>query len=161
MSLFRCLRDEDEQVDAAQEPVDVMPLQADAPALRGHKAVFERVRNAHACSQADDTGRAFEGMRGAHTGLELLGGFRIALQREKPGRQDLGLAFGVEPEQLDHRDVFQVDAHAKLRFRAMNRSSSFRIPTERSRQGRIFLVNVDADFPTVAGTSCACCGWNW
>ena len=119
---LRCLRNEHEQVDAAQKPVDVMLLQADTPALRGHKAVFERVRNTHASSQADDTGRPFEGMRSAHTGLELVGCFRIALQREKPCRQNLGLAFGVDSKQIDHRDMFQIDAHAKLRFRAINKS---------------------------------------
>ncbi|MCY1355688.1 hypothetical protein D9M69_421190 [compost metagenome] len=88
-------------------------------ALRGDQAVFHRVGHAHAGVEPDDARRALERMRRAHARLQVLGGGRVALQRQQPGVEDFGLRFGLEREQLEQRGVAQLfGVHARLRASA-------------------------------------------
>jgi hypothetical protein len=61
----------------------------DAALLGGHEAIFHGVGDAHAGGQADDAGRAFERVSGAHAQFELIGCGVVALERQQRRRQDL------------------------------------------------------------------------
>ena len=75
--------------------------------------------HAHADVEADDARRALERVGRAHAGLELIGRDRIALEREQAGGQHLRLRLGLQPEQVEHRELAEiVGAHARLRFSA-------------------------------------------
>lgn len=80
-------------------------LQEQASVLRLHQAILHDVRHAHAGVQPDDTRRAFQRVRGAHAGFQLVGLGRAALQRHQAGVEHLGLGLRLEPEQLEQRRV--------------------------------------------------------
>lgn len=70
-----------QQVGALQQRVDVRRCQPQSAALRGLEAILHDMRHPHAAIESHDARGALERMRGAHAGLEVNGGHRVALQR--------------------------------------------------------------------------------
>ncbi len=106
-----------QQISTTQQQVDMLLLQPNGAALGGHKTIFHCMRQVHTRIEANNAGRALERVRSAHAGLQVVGRRCIALQRQKASGQDLGLALGLQAEQLLHRHLAQIAAtHARLRL---------------------------------------------
>ncbi len=125
------MADAQQQVGALQQRVDMRGGQRHA-ALCGDQAVFHGVCYAHAAIEPDDAGRALERVGGTHAGFELLGGCRVALQRQQAGIEDFGLGIGLEREQFQQRGVAQLlGIHARLLASAWRTSAASSSPTLR------------------------------
>jgi hypothetical protein len=54
---------------------------------------------------------------GAHAGFELVNCGVVTLERQQPRGQHLRLVLGLQPEQVEQRDLGEIPgAHATLRF---------------------------------------------
>ncbi|MCY1524455.1 hypothetical protein D9M68_593870 [compost metagenome] len=124
-----------QQVGAQQQGVDIGGLQAQAPFLRLHQAVFHGVRDAHRGVQVHDAGGALERMRRPHAGFQLRRRGWILLQRQQAVVQHLHLGAGLELEQFQERRVAHLfRVHARLRSKACISKVSSNTPTARPPQ---------------------------
>ena len=123
---FTRLRHPQQQVDPFQQAIDLRLSQHDAAGLRRDEAVLERVRDVYTRRQPDNPRGAFQGVRRPHARVEVIRSGTILFETEQARHERLSLPFGLEAEQIEHR---QVGAHARLRCSASPRRASSSTPT--------------------------------
>jgi len=102
-----------------QQRVDVFRLQIQATFLGADQAIFHDMGHADPGVHPDNPRRAFERVRGAHAGFELVGLGRVALQGQQARAQYLGLGIGFQTEQFQQRGIAHlVGGHVRLRVTA-------------------------------------------
>src|SRR5205823_3894741 len=137
-----------------QERIDMRLCERDAALLRGNETLFHRVGNPNRHREVDDARGPLQRVGGAHTGFEVLGSVRLALELQQTGYQDLCLALRLQAKEIHHRESAEVvTAHASLRLIVENNSSASRMPTDRSRQVTSCVENVLEALAIVTGSS--------
>ncbi len=76
--------------------------------LRGHETILHRVRDSHAVGEIDDSRRSLQRVCRAHACFELFGCGVVTFQGKETRRQDLHLALGLHPEQVEHRELTEI-----------------------------------------------------
>ena len=136
--------DAHQQIGALQQRVDVLGTQQQTAFLGADQAIFHDVGDADAAVDTNDPRRTFERVRRAHARLQLIGLGRIALQRQQPGAEHLGLGFGFEAEQFEQGGVAHLlGGHVRLRVTADNSCSSSsqrRLRPRYCRTPRVYLA---------------------